>query len=185
MLAATDASQATALDIATFVIAVLALMLATLGLGWQVLTHFLTGGRVKAELLLGATNAAATSMVTALATQERLTDRWIRDLAEQGYIRPIFAVRVRNVGRLPVTVERWSLTTSQGINLTPLSDSIGPDLPHRLEAGMSETWALGGDRVVALVEATKGTFNLATLSVGGKVELADGRTCEAAQRIRL
>jgi hypothetical protein len=184
MLAAT-ASQVTGLDIATFVIAVLALVLAALGLGWQVLTHFLTGGRVKAELLVGATNGAATGMVTAPATQDRVTQDWVRELAEQGYVRPVFAVRVRNIGRLPVTVAGWSITTSRGISFTPLGESIGPQLPHRLEAGTSETWAVTGDRVAALIEATKGTFNLATLTIGGRVELAGGRTRVTAQSIRI
>jgi hypothetical protein len=42
----------------TLAIAVLSLIMSGLSLGWQAATFVLTGGRVKAELLIGATGGA-------------------------------------------------------------------------------------------------------------------------------
>jgi len=49
---------------------------------------------------------------------------------------------VANVGRQPVTVARWGLRSGLGMSLYPAAGSIGPRLPHRLEVGESETWAV-------------------------------------------
>ena len=185
MTLAADASGTTALDLATFAIAVLALVTATLALGWQVLTHFLTGGRIKAEMLVGALHASGDNMVTAEATQERASGKWLPELAGQGYVTPIFGVRVRNIGRLPVTVESWGLKTSPGsIGVTPVGLSSGSALPHRLEAGTSETWVMEAAPVFNLAAATKETSNYDAVNIFGTVELADGRKYETPQRLR-
>jgi hypothetical protein len=93
MSSAAAAGEVTGLDVATFVIAVLALLLAALGLGCQILTHFLTGGRVKVELRIGAMAGNGSGMVTAPATNDRRAG-WGDELAQQGYTRPAAGVCV-------------------------------------------------------------------------------------------
>jgi len=183
-----------AMQTAAFVIAVIAVVLSALSLGWQAAVFALTGGRVRVTLHVGALDQMGTSMVT--LPVEQLSGQRAQGLADQGFTRPVFAVRVRNVGRLPVTVERWSLRVPDdpgrrggflvpssvpnpagGAELMPMGNlSIGPALPHRLEAGASETWAVSIDAVQAFAAASKETFGLAAFSIVGKVELGDGRT---------
>lgn len=78
--------------------------------GWPAATFFLTGGRVKVELRIGAMHHAGTGMVTSPVGSARPEDAV--KLAQQGYTRPIVAVRVRNIGRLPVIVTGWSIGAS-------------------------------------------------------------------------
>ncbi|MCX4387368.1 hypothetical protein OG777_10530 [Micromonospora peucetia] len=51
---------------ASLVVAICALVLACLSLGWQAANYVLTGGRVKVELRVGATGGGA--MLTAFGT---------------------------------------------------------------------------------------------------------------------
>jgi hypothetical protein len=126
------------MEVATFVIAVLGLLLSVVGLAWQAATYIMSGGRVKVDLKVAASNGR--SMVT--AEPQHLTPAWMKSLAEQGYGQPLVAVHVSNVGRMPVTVQRWSIKYTRGVAVTPVDDSIGKDLPYRLKAGESQTWAV-------------------------------------------
>jgi hypothetical protein len=123
---------------ASLVVGTCGVVLASLSLGWQAATYVLAGGRVKVRLRVGGLGNGG--MVT--APPNSLSATWWEQLAAQGYRRPIVAVTVANVGRQPVTVARWGLRSGLGMSLYPAADSIGPPLPHRLEVGESETWAV-------------------------------------------
>ncbi|NJP34174.1 hypothetical protein [Micromonospora thermarum] len=123
---------------ASLVVAICGLVLACLSLGWQAANFVLAGGRVKVELRVGATGSQA--MLT--AEPNSFKPDWLTELAQQGYRQPIAAVRVANVGRQPVTVERWGFRHPAAGTLFPMADFIGKPLPHRLEVGQSETWAM-------------------------------------------
>lgn len=159
-------------------IALYAALVATGSAVWQAATFALTGGRVKVQLRVGAMNRGG--MVT--APPSSLRPEWIRELAEQGYSAPIVAVRVANVGRQPVTVASWSVVSPRGVSLSPMADSIGPALPHRLEVGESETWAVDMRSVQAFMQTT--TEVLGGTEVFGQVELADGRTKRSSETLR-
>jgi hypothetical protein len=133
-------------------------------------------------------------MVTAPAGN--LSADWLEGLASQGFSRPIVAVNVANVGRQPVKVARWGLKSGLGVSLYP-TDMIGPRLPHRLEVGDAETWAMDMATVQAFIQTTNETLGKSQLrssrpksligkieaeirkphgtDVVGIVELADGR----------
>jgi hypothetical protein len=95
-------------------------------------------------------------MVT--APPNSLRANWWETVASQGFPQPIVAVMVANVGRQPVTVARWGLRSGLGMSLYPAADSIGPRLPHRLEVGESETWAVDLAPVHAFIQATRETL---------------------------
>jgi hypothetical protein len=191
------------MNVASLVLGICGVVLASLSLGWQAAQHVLTGGRVRVGLRLGALGNDGI-MVTAAPRDFR--EGWREQLAEQGYRRPIVAVRVANVGRLPVTVARWGVRSRLGMSMQPARDSIGPPLPHRLEVGESETWAVDMAPVDAFIRATREVFGRPQLerarSAGplftgiqtmianrkqafvGEVELADGRTKRSRDTIR-
>jgi hypothetical protein len=170
-------------------------VLASLSLGWQATTYVLTGGRITVGLRVGGLGGGG--MVT--APPENLSQDWLENLTSQGFSRPIVAVTVANIGRQPVTVARWGLKSGLGVSLYPVADSIGPDVPHRLNIGEAATWAMDMQAVEAFIHATNETFGesqreskqarsligkvLAEMKklpqgkdVAGIVELADGRS---------
>jgi len=172
------------MQVATLVIAVAGVTLAALSLGWQAATFVLTGGRVKVELRVGAMHGTASHMVTQ-SVSSGLPDP--ERLQADGYTRPVVAVQVRNVGRMAVTVEDWSLFTSPGsrIALQPVGQSIGPPLPHRLEAGATGTWAVELAPVRAMRAATVAALKVPEerIKIRGKVGLGDGRTVETREAL--
>jgi hypothetical protein len=73
----------------TMVTAIAGVTLASLSLGWQAATYHLTGGRAKVTLLVGAMGRGG--MFT--AEPHKLGSDVFDRMAEQGYRRPIVAVR--------------------------------------------------------------------------------------------
>jgi hypothetical protein len=165
----------TGLDVATFVIAVVGLAVATASVVWQMATFKLEGGRVKVKLLVGA--MANNGRGVALNDPHRVTPESLKSLAAQGFGMPVIAVTVRNVGRADVTVQRWSIKhEASGLAFVPIGDSIGKELPFRLAAGASETWAADLRTALALPDAGRAIKPNSRGKVRGLVELADGRT---------
>ena len=89
---------------------------------------------------------------------EGLSAGWLKELASQGFSRPVVAVTVANVGRQPVNVARWGLKSGLGTSLYPVAAGIGPSLPHRLEVGDAATWAVDMEAVQAFMKATNETL---------------------------
>jgi hypothetical protein len=142
------------MNVASLVLGIVGAVLASLSLGWQAANYVLTGGRVKVVLQVGGRNHSG--MIT--MPPERFTQESPRLLASQGFPQPIVAVKVANVGRQPVTVDRWGLVSGLGTSLYPAADSIGLPFPHRLEVGESATWAVDMRAVNAFIQATQATL---------------------------
>ncbi len=157
-------------------------------------------GRIKVKLKVGALAGSGRGLVS--ASPNNVDPDWLKDLAAQGFGRRVVAVEVINVGRQPVTVQKWSLASQRGASISPLGDSIGPGLPYRLEAGDSTTWAVDMSQVAAFVETCKvlprpqpATVHGLGSAVAGDawrrggtgdglvavVELADGRSRRSAE----
>lgn len=136
-------------------VAVLGVVLATASLAWQAATYALTGGRVRVLLRVGAVDVAGNGMITAAPSS--LRQDWLANLAEQGYPRPIVAVRVANIGRQPVTVASWCLKSPHGASLQDMA-AIGPRLPCPLGVGESQTWAIDLETAVRFAQAAKETL---------------------------
>lgn len=159
----------------------------------------MSGGRAKAQLLAGAMNARGDIMT---ASMRNWTEVWSDRAAEQGYIHRVFAVRVRNTGRMAITVERWTFTVlkvarrADQIGMISLFDAIsatrkrsvmslaplgaalsGPELPHRMEAGDKQVmWAFDADEVLRFAAVARDAFNMpAALPIIATVELGNGR----------
>jgi hypothetical protein len=141
------------MSVALLVVGICGVVLASLSLGWQAANYVLTGGRVKVRLRVGGLGNGGWSPRPRIAS-----GRTGGNLASQGFPQPIVAVMVANVGRQPVTVARWGLRSGLGMSLYPAADSIGPRLPHRLEVGESETWAVDLAPVHAFIQATRETL---------------------------
>lgn len=166
----------------TLSIAALGVLLGALSLGWQVRTFALSGGRVKVELRVGAAHGSGSHMVT--GPIRPATRGQAEALQSQGYVRPVVAVQVRNVGRLAVTVSGWSLVTSPGgTAFSPVGQSMGPPLPHRLEAGAEETWAVETAPIMAMIHATASVLKIPAeqMTVRGRISLGDGRNVETRE----
>lgn len=118
--------DATALDITTLVIAVVALALSVAALVWQIVSWWLTGAIVK----------VATRLAVGVGPMI-------------GGVKMI-AIDVRNVGRSPVSIEQWGLSLPaakmQLVIPAPLP-WMGPTVPLTLEGGHSKTWYMSIDEV--------------------------------------
>lgn len=134
------------------VVAGLSLLVSGLSLGWQIASWLMSAGRVKATLHHGllTPDFAYTREVGrdgAPAPLEGFQGQRIRG-------REVLGIEVINVGRAPVKVARYQVALARtGATATPLADSIGPDLPHRIEPGESATWYVEMDSVRGLVYA--------------------------------
>jgi hypothetical protein len=154
-------------------------------------------GHVRVKLKVGAMNEFGSG---ATAPPAAVKPGWFEGLAEQGYRRPVVAVEVANVGRQPVTVKGWNLTSPRGVSLSPIGDSIGPALPHRLDVGEAVTFAVDMEHVRRFIEACKTLPKPSTLpsspseafrkgwrgdrdGLSAVVDLADGRSRRSADII--
>jgi hypothetical protein len=169
-------------EIATLAIALLGVVLSALSLGWQAATFFLEGGRIKAVFQPGFSGGAGVVTMPMAQFTDQAT---INTMMSQGFTQAVVAIRVRNVGRLPVTVASWSVVTRPGVvEWQPIGAALGPRLPHRLEAGESEMWATDFGSVRAMVVATASVKKIPPnrMRVGATVSLGDGRTVKAKGR---
>ena len=161
------------MEVATLLIAVLGVALGVASLTWQIVAHVLSGGRVKVTLKVGGHSGQAMASMPA----NKVTPASLKQITSQGFSQPVIAVDVRNVGRMPVTVERWGITSAQGIQAIPWGNSIGPTLPRRLESGESASWAVDLSTALNLAQVSLAVLGKGKSStrIVGVVELADGR----------
>jgi hypothetical protein len=182
-------------SLAALIVAIAGVVLSSLALGWQIASWLLTAGRVRLTLKHGALTGAMSYLKDVRRGPARAADL---SLDPGAAATEVLAVVVRNVGRLPVTVERygaelWGAAGSGSLirrasptrllALQPIGDAIGPGLPHRLEPGTSETWLIRMDDVRAAVYATKGSNLGDARSCGMFVELGNGRTVRTRHNI--
>lgn len=166
------------MSVASLVVGICGVVLASLSLGWQAAIYVLTGGRVKVKLRVGGLGRGG----MATAPPSSLSASWWENLASQGFQQPIVAVTAATVGRQPVTVVRWGLVSGLGTSLYPMADSIGPPLPHRLDVGESETWAVDLAAVDAFIRATRETLGKAAPEPGSPKSLPDRVGAQMAAR---
>jgi hypothetical protein len=131
------------MEVTTLIIAVFGAVTGAASLGWSVASYILSGGRVKVELLGGWVGAAGlvTGPLTARLTQP---DAPVHE--------PILAVCVRNLGRLPVVVEHWSVSIGQ-LGLAQWQHRANQALPFTLAPGGSQTWVVPLAEVIRAAEA--------------------------------
>jgi hypothetical protein len=167
--------------VASFVIAVVGLVLAVADLVWQFASYSLSGGRVKVEFLGGAMHAGGRGVLTMPAG--KLNAEKMQQAAKDGFVLPIMGVRVRNVGRMAVTVAKWEIVATSGLAFNPVGSSIGKPLPHQLDAGQSEMWVVDATMIQDLVNASREVLKVSRVTLTGRVELAAGRSVTGADRL--
>lgn len=145
--------------VASFVISAAAFVVSGSAFGWQVLSWFLNGGRVKVKVPQGAVGDEG------IMIAPRLTRETMGQLRRQGYRDPALLVEVRNAGRMPIFVQHWGIRAGDDARYIPTGGFLhGPnELPHKIEAGETVTWALHGwqvDHVVAGAQLIAGNDEL-------------------------
>ncbi len=157
------------MDTVTLVIAVVGLVLSVASLTWQVSTFLLSGARVRCELR----HVGVAPGRTWASVPPRNPLRLPPELTEQGFTDERLAVIARNVGRLPVSVERYALMFGAGINFGSVRpESHEPQLPHRLEPGEQATWMLSLAEARDIVSHARKGPQRAWMTV----ELGNGKT---------
>jgi hypothetical protein len=163
--------------VASFVFSAVALALSGAAFGWQILSWFMSGGRVRAQLRIGCANSAGIVSTPA----DLLKNGWFERLARQGYVQPIAAVRVHNRGRLPVYINRWGVEVASA-SFNPVAGSIGPDLPFKLEPGQDETWALPLEAVLMPMNSSREVFG-GSDKLNGFVVLGTGKEIKTSETV--
>ncbi len=136
----------TGLDIATFVIACSAGLIALMSLGWNIVAHYQTGVRVRVRLTCGLLTDSNYG-----CWEPATTDRPFTTNAEG---LPMFAVTVRNIGRLPAVVA--SVSFGNKLITTPdVNDGPSPGLPHTVEVSADATWFIQASAVTELARMLK------------------------------
>lgn len=169
------------MQVATFVIATLSLLVALTALGWNITQWRLSGGRPRATLVLGALAPGGAIVAEPGFDLARNFDQ----LAAQGYDRRVIGVRVTNTGRTAIRVQRWAVQCEDsGIAYVPLADAIGPTLPYSVEAGAQESWLVDLQTASALTYANEGVSGKRE-PVRVTVELADGQTLRSDRSVHV
>lgn len=127
------------MDYLTLSLAGLSLLVAALSLGWQIAGYLLEGRRVRVTLLHGSQGHSGIA-VGAVTRDRKPKD--LRPLRAEGFEgTEIIGITATNIGRAPITIEKYSVHAHNGgMAFTPLGDRIGPELPFRLAPGESQSW---------------------------------------------
>jgi hypothetical protein len=133
----------------TLIVAILALVISTSSLTWQIVLYVLGGARVRTELRIGALGPGGAIHAPAEAPMDAA------ELAQQGYREPILAIQARNTGRLAVSVTNWDVAFDNGGAVSQPGWHVNNayPLPYRLEPGHEAVWMCPASLVQAAIEA--------------------------------
>lgn len=115
------------MTVVTLVIAVLGLVLSVVSLGWQVAQHLLSGPRVRVELLWGGMGVDRVVTGPVRGSLDAFRHAGVSD--------PIFAVKGRNRGRLPIDVTGFTVEMEGAGGYSLAAWARNPSLPYRLDSG--------------------------------------------------
>ena len=168
------------MDVAALTVATVSIVLAAAALTWQVLTFLFTGARVKAELQVGAMGSSGVAIgppSTAMTPQA---------LAEQDFDTPVLAVRVRNIGRMSVNVERVAIRLEPSKLEFRIDWGPNPTMPYRLEPQSSALWYFQFQQVLALgrTAVSSGVSQVPNVA-HGRAHLGSGKRVDTPERITL
>ncbi len=166
------------------VIASISLLVAGLSLGWQPAQWLLSAGRPKAKLLHGVQGRGG--LVTG-PVEKSGAARNVGSLRGQGFDGPeVIGVQVTNHGRAPVTVDSITLCPRGGtMRFMPQGELIGPQMPHRLEAGTNESWYVDADLANRLVAASRNALDEHISGVYMTVALGTGKSITTPTTLRM
>ncbi len=160
-------------DLATTILAALGVVLALVSLGWQAVSFWLSGSRVRVEIRAGATDGVRVASVSGSPTQDQQAL-----LQRQGLTQLILGVKVKNLGRAPTSVTSVDLHYSNGAGLSGAYLRGSPELPCRMEGETEQTWYFDADlaaRFARVFEEAKKTGKPQSVSARGLVRVG-GKT---------
>jgi hypothetical protein len=171
-------------DLAALIIAIVSLVIAGASASWQVAEYLLTGGRPRATLQHGTMDRGGAYLGEVKRDGRKLDISTVHAQGLGG--KEVLAVEVVNHGRSQVTVAKYALCTEGGsLSYRPVGDTVGPELPFRLQAGESATWYVDMDDVDALagseVEVLKNRPRAAYI----EVTLGTGKTVRTKRSLRV
>jgi hypothetical protein len=163
-------------------ISAVSLVLAGLSLGWQIAQWLLSAGRPKAVLLHGVWQGSGA--YTAVVKQGG-SPLDIAGLNRQGIVGPqVVGIQITNHGRAPVTVVRVTLRARGGtLSLVPLTELLGPSLPHRLEPGTNSIWYVDASNAITLAESSRDVLHQKVSGVYMTAELGTGKEIRTPQTL--
>jgi hypothetical protein len=121
----------------SFAFSALALILSGAAFGWQVLSWFLTGGRIKIEFKAGAIGPPG------ITTMSKVSRAEISSLRRQGYNDIAGVIEIHNKGRMAAFVDKVGIETGDAL-FRDTEPASGKELPYKLEAGERAKWAIRG-----------------------------------------
>jgi hypothetical protein len=156
--------------------AITSLIISGANLTWQLIAWWIAcrfgGHRVKVDLLAGA---AGHGGVAAGPLKSFNADR----LTSQGFKELLFVIRARNIGRLPVDLTYWSLSTRQGLAYVCTEFHRNPILPYRLESGSEVHFQVPMEHIVRFVHAAR-VSGFGSNAIYASVALGTGRLRRSA-----
>ena len=157
---------------AAFWLAIVGVVLAVASLTWQFATFRLTGSLVRAELVHGCIGPGG-------ATYGEPGKFNVAMMAAQGYVMEVVGIEVFNRGRIGVNVTRWAMHSGKE-SFMPVADQQGPDLPHRLEPGVSAQWFMPMDTMHKVVRVNAEVLHRPNPArCWATVQLGTGKTVKA------
>jgi hypothetical protein len=167
---------------ATLVIAVLALVVSCLSLGWQIVSFSLSGRRVEVDLSIGWRGPDQLLLSTAKQKDDLL--RILSELAGRGPRIPVIGITVFNVGRADLYVSAVLLFGSTpGSSSIPAESDTWPALPCILRSGDSENWILDLSEIRGLCEKWHLVNGTKGAGIEFRAELKDGRTVPVRRKV--
>jgi len=143
----TTASSATSLDITTLFVAIVGAATGLSSLIWSYIAHRASGVKIAVDLEPGFAGSGGYYSVKCSKTQQPAAAVGIPT-----GLMPVFAVTVRNVGRLPAKVRRICLYTD-GLSFQRFDMPYSPQLPQSIDVSYSSTWFYEVADASALVHA--------------------------------
>jgi hypothetical protein len=133
---------------ATTILAALGVSLALVSLGWQAVSFWRSGSRVRVEIGAGATDGVRVISIPGSPTQSQADI-----MRSHGLTQPVLEVSVRNSGHAATSVMSVDLRFPNGSVMTGSYLPGSPELPSRIEGGSERTWLIDADLAVRTARA--------------------------------
>lgn len=107
------------MSLAALILGIVSIILALASLTWQIVTHWLSGPRIKASMRVGLAHPNGGAVTW--PPDGNLADGQIEDLTSQGYQTRVMTVTASNTGRMATTVQgvRFSVSGGADVRLWP------------------------------------------------------------------
>jgi hypothetical protein len=165
------------MDVVALVTAIVGVALGVASLAWQAATFVLSGSRVKVTLRRGALSPDGSAKVSGPLNP---TEDALASMRAQGFTRDVLIIDARNIGRMPVSVERAAADSKTGWGFEWPGDRSNLAFPHRLEPGAKASWHIPMEFLWRLAEVTGQAHQ-----VWMTIELGNGKVVRTKDSINI